>query len=72
MKTIAKILKEHMEWMLTGVGILLAAVTIWFLVWGVAALARNIGAALGDPGVVSEAEEFDLEAASQLDFRGLN
>jgi hypothetical protein len=71
MTSIKSIVKTHVEWILVGSGVVIAASIIWILVWGVAVLAKDMGASLGAPKIEDAGDKFEIQKAAGLDFRGL-
>lgn len=72
MNSIKNIIRARSEWLLAACGILMAAAIIWLIVWGVARIAQDIGSSLSVPDGSGSGEQFDLDAASELNFRGLS
>jgi hypothetical protein len=71
MNSIKTVIRTHAEWLLVGIGVSMVVAIVWFMAWGVARLAGDIGASLSPPQRAASGEQFNIEAASQLDFRGL-
>ena len=66
-----KIIQTHIDWILSGIGILIIAAIAWFLLWGVTTLAQDLGTSLGNPRSTDQGQKFNLSGASTLNFRGL-
>ena len=66
-----KFIRTHAEWVLIAAGVLLAACIVWFMVWGVTTMAGFLGTSLSNSAGAGGAQGFDIEKASQLDFKGL-
>lgn len=71
MNSLKNVIRTHTEWLLSAAGILLIIIIGWILVWGVTVLAQDLSASLGASGPQNATDKFDLEAASKLNFRGL-
>ena len=67
-----KFVRVHADWLLGLFALGLIALIVWFLVWGITSLAQDLGTALGSPEPPNAEAGFNLQSASQLDFRGLN
>ena len=66
-----KFIRTHAEWILVASGVLLALGIVWFMVWGVTMLADFLGTSLSNSTAGNGNQGFNLEGASQLDFKGL-
>lgn len=66
-----KILRKHLEIVLAVLAIVLLSTIIALFVWGVNNMVASMNNAMSAKGSAGENTSFNLDAAKQLDLRGL-
>ena len=63
--------KIHEDMFLAGIGVFLGLMVVFYAVWSVMLISKELGSAV-DPADPSACKvEFDLEQAKKVNFRGL-